>query len=71
MILRRFIEPVAPILSERLGEAIDTAEGSAQVVRDRITERLELVVEERLFVHIPLQFAIERAQLPVATPQQQ
>ena len=51
MILSGFVEPIAPVLAQRLREAVDAAQRRAQVVRHGIAERLELAVEEHLLVH--------------------
>ena len=47
------VEAVAVVLEQRLAEAVDRAQRRAQVVRDRVAERLELLV-------LPLELLDER-----------
>ena len=66
VVLAGLVEALAPVLAQRLSEAVDAAQRRAQVVRHGIAERLELAVEQHLFVHGALELEVDRPQLALA-----
>ena len=71
MILCGFVELVAPVVAQCLSKAVDAAQRSSQVVRNRVAERFQLAVEQDLFMHRPLEPRIDVAQLALSRPQAQ